>query len=117
VNGTLRGDVTGAPVNIPDPSIAEWFNTAAFVVPPTGQYGDARRNGIIGPGQVLFDMALTKVIPLKETRNVELRLSSTNVFNHPIYSSIDTVLSSPTFGRVISVSSMRAILLTARFRF
>ena len=117
VNGTLRADVTGQPVSLPDPSISEWFNTAAFVTPPVGQYGNARRNSIIGPGEVQFDMAMTKMIPLKETRNLELRISSTNIFNHPIYSAIDTVLNSPTFGRVISVSSMRAVLLTARFRF
>ncbi len=103
VNGTLRADVTGQPVTIPNPSISQWFNTGAFVIPPAGQYGDARRNSIIGPGEVLFDMAVTKVIPLRENRMLELRLSSTNVFNHPIYSSIDTVLNSPTFGRVISV--------------
>ncbi len=117
VNGTLRADVTGEPVSISNPSISEWFNTAAFTTPPVGQYGNARRNSIIGPGQVLFDMAMTKLIPLKETRSVELRISSSNVFNHPIYSSIDTVLNSPTFGRVISVSAMRSVLLTARFRF
>ena len=117
VNGTLRADVTGLPVNVPNPSINEWFNTAAFVIPPVGQYGDARRNSIIGPGEVLFDMAMTKLIPLKETRTLELRFSTTNVFNHPVYSSIDTVLNSPTFGRVISVSAMRAALVTARFRF
>ena len=52
-------------------------------------------------------MAMTKLIPLKETRSLELRFSASNVFNHPIYSSIDTVLNSPTFGRVISVSAMR----------
>jgi hypothetical protein len=117
VNGTLRADVTGQPVALANPGISEWFNTAAFATPPVGQYGNARRNSIIGPGQVLFDMALTKLIPVKETRSLELRVSSTNVFNHPIYSSIDTVLNSPTFGRVISVSSMRSVLLTARFRF
>ena len=117
VNGTLRADVTGLPVSIPNPSINKWFDTAAFVAPPPGQYGNARRNSIIGPGQVLFDMALTKLVPLKESRSLELRISSTNVFNHPIYSSIDTVLNSPTFGQVISVSAMRAVLLTARFRF
>jgi len=117
VNGTLRADVTGLPVSIPDPRIDQWFNTAAFVIPPAGQYGDARRNTIIGPGEVLFDMALTKVIQLRETRMLELRLSSSNVFNHPIYSAIDTVLNSPTYGRVISVSAMRSLLMTARFRF
>ena len=117
VNGTLRADVTALPVNIPNPSIDQWFNTAAFVIPPAGQYGNARRNSIIGPGEVLFDMAVTKLIQLKESRTLELRFSASNVFNHPIYSSIDTVVNSPTYGRVISVSSMRSALITARFRF
>jgi hypothetical protein len=102
---------------VPNPSIAQWFNTAAFVTPPSGQYGDARRNSIIGPGEVLFDMAMTKLIQLRESRTLELRMSASNVFNHPVYSSIDTVLNSPTFGRVTSVSSMRSVLMTARFRF
>jgi hypothetical protein len=117
VNGTLRANVTGLPVNIANPSIDQWFNTAAFVAPPAGQYGDTRRNSIIGPGEVLFDMALTKMIPLKESRNFELRFAANNIFNHPIYSAIDTVLNSPTYGRVISVSAMRSVLMTARFRF
>jgi trimeric autotransporter adhesin len=117
VNGTLRADVSGLPASISNPSINEWFNTAAFVTPPAGQYGNARRNSIEGPGQVLFDMAMTKLIPLKESRTVELRVSSNNVFNHPIYSSIDTVVNSLTYGRVISVGSMRTVLMTVRFRF
>jgi hypothetical protein len=117
VNGTLRADVTGEPVSISNPSVSEWFNTAAFVVPPAGQYGNARRNSVTGPGEVLFDMAMTKLIPLKESRTVELRFAASNVFNHPIYSSIDTVVNSPTFGQVISVASMRTVLMTARFRF
>ncbi len=117
VNGTLRPNVTGEPVTLPNPSIAEWFNTAAFIMPPLGQYGDARRNSIIGPGEVIFDMAMTKVFPLRESRMFEVRVSATNVFNHPVYTSIDTVVNSPTFGRVITVGAMRSVLMTARFRF
>ncbi len=117
VNGTLRANVTGEPVSLPNPSIAEWFNTEAFVAPPPGQYGDARRNSIIGPGEVVFDMAMTKVFPLKESRMFEVRMSATNVFNHPVYTSIDTVVNSPTFGRVTAVGAMRSVLMTVRFRF
>jgi trimeric autotransporter adhesin len=117
VNGTLRANVTGLPVSLSNPSIAEWFNTAAFVAPPLGQYGDAPRNSIIGPGEVIFDMAMTKVFPLKESRMFEVRMSATNVFNHPVYTSIDTVVNSPTFGRVTAVGAMRSVLMTARFRF
>ena len=117
-NGTLRPDlVPGQSIGISSPSIGEWFNTAAFVAPPAGQYGNARRNSIIGPGTKVFDMAFTKTVPLKESRVLELRAQATNIFNIPNYSAIDTVVNSPTFGRVTAVGAMRQVTITARFRF
>jgi len=117
-NGTLRPDlVPGQPIQISNPSIGAWFNTAAFAAPAPGQYGNARRNSIIGPGTHVFDMAFTKVFPLKESRVLEFRAQATNVFNTPQYTTIDTVLNSPTFGRVTGVAGMRQLTLTARFRF
>jgi hypothetical protein len=62
-------------------------------------------------------MAFTKVFPLKESRVLEFRAQATNVFNMPQYTSIDTVLNSPTFGRVTAVGGMRQFTMTARFRF
>ncbi len=117
INGTQRPDlVPGQSVSLPNPSVREWFNTAAFVL-PTGPYGDARRNSIIGPGTKVFDMAFTKIIPLKESRVLEFRAQATNIFNIPNYSSIDTSVTSPTFGRVTGVGAMRAFTMTGRFRF
>jgi uncharacterized membrane protein YgcG len=117
-NGTLRPDVVpGQAVSLANPSIREWFNKAAFVAPPTGQFGDARRNSIIGPGSKVFDMAFTKVFSLKEARVLEFRAQATNIFNIPNYSSIDTNLNSPTFGRVTAVGGMRQFTITSRFRF
>jgi len=117
-NGTLRPDlVPGQMIQLRNPSIAEWFNTAAFAEPPDGQYGTAGRNSIVGPPTHIFDMAFTKMVPLKESRVLELRAQATNVFNIPNYSSIDTSITSPTFGRVTAVGSMRQLTLTARFRF
>jgi len=117
-NGTLRPDlVPGQSVQLSNPSIAEWFNKAAFVAPPPGQYGNARRNSIIGPGSKVFDMAFTKIVPLKESRVLEFRAQATNVFNIPNYSGIDTSVTSPTFGRVTGVGAMRQFTITSRFRF
>ena len=117
-NGTLRPNlVPGESISIPNPSIGQWFNTAAFVAPPPGQYGDARRNSIIGPPTKVFDMAFTKIFPLKESRVLEFRAQATNIFNIPQYASIDTQVNSPTFGRVTAVGAMRALQLTSRFRF
>jgi trimeric autotransporter adhesin len=117
-NGTLRADlVAGQSVSLSHPSIAEWFNTAAFIAPTPGTYGDARRNSIIGPGSKVFDMAFTKLFPLKESRTLEFRAQATNIFNIPNYSSIDTNLNSPTFGQVTAAGAMRQFTMTARFRF
>jgi hypothetical protein len=117
-NGTLRPDlVPGQSVSLANHSIAEWFNTAAFVAPPAGQYGNARRNSILGPGSKVFDMAFTKIFPLKESRMLEFRAQATNIFNIPNYSTIDATVNSPTFGRVTAVGAMRQFTITARFRF
>lgn len=118
-NGTLRPNlVPGQSISLPNPSIGEWFNTAAFdSILPCGSYGNARRNSVIGPGLLLFDMAFTKVVPLKESRILEFRAQATNIFNIPNYTSIDTSVTSPTFGRVTAVGGMRQITMTARFRF
>jgi hypothetical protein len=119
-NGTLRLNlVPGQSISLPNPSIGEWFNKAAFVAPPQGAYGDARRNSIIGPGSKVFDMAFTKIVPLKESRVLEFRAQATNIFNLVNYSSIDTNFSptSLTFGRVTAAGAMRQFTITARFRF
>jgi len=65
----------------------------------------------------VFDMAFTKVVPLKEARVLEFRAQATNIFNMPNYSTIDTVVNSPTFGRVTAVGAMRQLTITSRFRF
>lgn len=127
-SGTIRANlVPGQSITIPNPSIQEWFNTSAFQAPrcdpltnPLGAacvYGDARRDSIIGPGSLLFDMALTKIFPMQEGRMLELRASASNVFNRPQYASINTTVNSPTFGQVTGVGAMRTMTLTARFRF
>jgi trimeric autotransporter adhesin len=116
-NGSLRADTTGLPVVISNPTIGEWFNTAAFVAPPEGQYGDAGRNSVIGPGQVVVNVALAKDFNFGETRNFEVRWQANNVLNTPPFTTIDTTVTSPTFGRVIGVGSMRTMQLVARYRF
>jgi hypothetical protein len=109
--------VPGQSVSLGHPTLREWFNTAAFVAPTGCAYGDARRNSIIGPGSTVFDMAFTKIFPLKEARTLEFRAQATNIFNLVNYSSIDTNLNSPTFGRVTAAGGMRQFTMTARFRF
>jgi len=134
VSGSLRANVTGAPVSLGNSTTREWFNTAAFCSPETSgsstpasgttcvnpsgtSFGDAGRNIIEGPGQVTFDMNLAKIITIKESRALELRFQAANVFNTAHFAGLNTVVNSFTFGEVTSVGSMRRVTLLARFRF
>jgi len=130
VSGSLRANVTGEPTTLANPTAQEWFNTAAFCSPsstagstntcvnPNGTiYGDAGRNIIEGPGEVLVDMSLSKTITIKESRALELRFQAANVFNFIDYTSINTTVNSLQFGQVTAAGATRRITLIARFRF
>ena len=116
-SGSLRADYNGEPISISNPTVAQWFNIAAFTVPPSGQFGTAGRNTIEGPGTVLFNFALAKDIPLRDMMAFEIRAEANNVFNHANFTGIDTNVNSPTYGQVISVGSMRKLQIFTRFRF
>jgi hypothetical protein len=125
VSGSQRANVVpGQSISLPNPTALEWFNTAGFCVPgvscvnPTGStFGDAGRNTIEGPGSIMINMSINRSIPIKESRNLDLRFTANNVFNHVNYASINTAVNSLTFGEVTSVGNMRRITVQARFRF
>ncbi|HZI56118.1 MAG TPA: TonB-dependent receptor, partial [Verrucomicrobiae bacterium] len=117
ITGAARPDIVpGQSIESSDPTIQQWFNTAAFAS-PAGVFGTAGRNIIIGPGSVSFDMAVSKNIQLKEMQGMEVRLSAANVFNTVHFTTIDSAFGSPTFGQVIGAGAMRKAQLTARYRF
>ncbi len=117
VTGSARPNLApGQSIQLGNPTIGEWFNTAAFTA-PAGVFGTAGRNIIIGPGTVAVDMAVSKNIQIKEMQALEVRLSATNVFNTVHFTSIDATFGSPTFGQVVGAGAMRKAQLTARYRF
>ena len=117
--GTLRPDrVPGTSITAGGGSVHRWFNTAAFAAPPPAAlYGTSPRNCIPGPGTVQNNMSLSKTMQLGDTSSMELRATSTNVFNTVQYAGVDATVATPTFGQVQSVHSMRMFNFMARFRF
>jgi hypothetical protein len=117
ITGAARPDLApGQSIQLGNPTIQEWFNTAAFAS-PAGVFGTAGRNTIIGPGTVSFDMSVAKNVQVKEMQSLEVRLSATNVFNMVHFTSIDATYGSPTFGQVVGTGAMRKAQLSARYRF
>jgi hypothetical protein len=116
-NGTLRADYTGAAIDVSNPTMAMFFNTAAFTVPAAGTFGNSARNLITGPSNTTFNMSMAKSLRYAGNRSISLRIQANNVLNMPQWGSIDTVVNSPTFGRVVSMRSMRSVQIIARFSF
>jgi hypothetical protein len=116
VNGTLRANYAGERIALDDPTVDRFFNTAAFSVPPAGQFGNAGRNIISGPRQFNANLGLSKNVNLTRNRGVTVRLQANNVFNTVQFSAIDAVVNSPTFGRIVGVRPMRSIQLITRIR-
>jgi hypothetical protein len=117
VNGSLRANYNGEAIQIGDRTWLHWFNTAAFTAPASGTYGNAGRNTIIGPASWVMNFVLSKNFPIREGQSMEVRAEADNVLNHANAGGIDTNLTSSTYGEVISVGSMRKMVLSARYRF
>jgi hypothetical protein len=117
VNGTLRADWNGQAIAVDHPTILTFFNTGAFSVPASGTFGNSARNLIVGPGQHNASMSLMKTVQIRQGRSISLRVQANNVFNTVQFGSIDTTVNSPTFGRVLSVRSMRSVQFNVRMGF
>jgi hypothetical protein len=82
--GTPRPDVVEN-VHVANPTIHEWFNTAAFAYAPYGTFGTAPRffSYLRGPGYQNWDTSIMKNWGLGESRRLQFRAEMFNTFNHP----------------------------------
>ncbi len=101
----LRPNVTGEPFYIFDSSLAGGrrlnVNAFDFEGVPSGQHGNFERNSIRWLGAWQVDLGLHRNFKFGENLNVQLRLESFNVFNHPNFSNPNTEVNRTPFGSVI----------------
>jgi hypothetical protein len=109
-----------------------FLNPAAYAAPQPGQWGDAGRDSILGPGQFSLNAALARTFRVKKRYNLDVRVDATNLLNHVVYSSWDTTLNpvtnpgansafttglNPLFGEPTATNAQRSLQVTARLRF
>jgi len=75
-----------------------WFNPTAFALPPLGQFGDAGRNILRGPGFAQFDAAVQKGFKLKESTKITFGAEAYNLLNHPNFAVPSNTQSPLTLG-------------------
>ncbi len=98
-------------------SIARWFNTAAFVPPPFGRFGNATRNPIHLPGLNQVDFAIVKQWRIKESHRLQFRSEFFNFFNHVNLGPPNMAPLSPDFGRITSAGDPRIIQFGLKYSF
>jgi hypothetical protein len=116
-NATNRPDQIGH-VSYPH-TVGEWFDTAAFVDPAVGAFGNAGHNSLRGPGRDNWNLSLFKSFVLNETRGsrLELRVESFNTWNHTEFDQVSNALGSSNFGQVTSAFDPRVFQLGAKLYF
>ena len=114
VTGSLRPSLTGVSVAAP---AGYYLNPAAYAVPAPGQWGNAGRNSMEGPGQFNLGAAVARTFQWTERLSLDWRIDATNVFNRETYTDVNTIIGGPQFGLPNLANTPRKIQSTLRLRF
>jgi len=102
----------------PQTSGGYYFDPSSFVPASLGQIGNAPRTICCGPGTANLDLAVHKIVPLRERMNLEFRTEIFNVFNHTQFFSPDgNITDGASFGQVSRARQPRMIQLALRLTF
>jgi Carboxypeptidase regulatory-like domain len=116
-------DFTGQPVNITNPhsnSGLQYFNPGAFTDNAIGTPGNARRRYFSGPGAFNTDLSLQRNFRISESKAVQFRLETFNVFNHTQFfgpTAVKGDVDNALFGHVVNAAPPRLIQLALKFNF
>jgi len=100
---------------------ANWINPAAFTLPAAGEFGDAPRDLLRGPGTWQVDIGGAKTIQFGERVQLEFRSEFFNIFNHPQLGqpqpTCDLSSSAPTgcptgFGSIINTVNLNTSIVS-----
>ena len=115
VTGSLRPDYVAIPGG--NPPAGRALNPAAYVTPAPGRWGNAGRNSITGPGQLVLNTALSRTFRGTDRVSMDFRVDAANVLNTVTYSAWNVVAGNPQFGLPAAANAMRTIQSSFRVRF
>jgi hypothetical protein len=90
----------------------QYYNPNAFILPPTGTYGNLGRNTLIGPGVAELDLSVLKSTAITEKIKLQFRAELFNILNranfgtpNPVVFASATPTPSPTAGVITATST------------
>jgi hypothetical protein len=95
------------------PTALKWFDPTAFTIPSAYTYGNSGRDILRSDGLVNLDTTLKKNFEFSEFRNLEIRLETFNLLNHPTFAAPNATIGSSSAGRVTSTLNANRIFQAA----
>jgi Carboxypeptidase regulatory-like domain len=107
-----------------NPSVSEWFNTAAFVEPAPYTFGNSGRDVLLGPSYKDLDLSLSKSFPIRklgEGGQFQIRADATDLLNNPNFAIVnnasDVEIGALGVGVITTANTYRQFQLGARLTF
>jgi hypothetical protein len=113
-------------------NVDHWYNPACFTLPPAYTFGNAARDAYQGPNILNFDFSLFKSFKLTESKSLQFRVETFNLFNRANFSppggttngaysggagTIGTDFGTPNFMKILSAAPARQIQFALKFLF
>ena len=96
-------DKVGNP-HVSNPSLAEWFNPAAFALPAPYTFGNTAPNSLFGPHYFNWDTGIFKKFSLSEKFKLTFRADLFNALNHPNFGNPNNDISQSSAGTITGTS-------------
>jgi hypothetical protein len=113
-----RPDLVGTPsADCGGDALVNCIDPAAYALPAQFTFGNAPRNHLRGPGDVITDLTLSKSFGLGGPAELQFRVEAFNVFNTVNFNNPGSTFGTANFGRITSAQDMRQIQLGARLTF
>jgi hypothetical protein len=116
-NVIIPDQVYGAPKTLTtylNPAAFQCAGSNAACTVFSGQFGNLGRNAIYGPGQINWDMAISRRFKVNERWSLAFRSDFFNIMNHPNWSNPTTNATSGTFGQITTFGAPRIIQLSMK---
>lgn len=110
-NANQGVDQVGDP-HLSHPTIAEWFNTAAYQAPAQYTYGTVGRNTLRSDGYKDLDLSIFRDFTMERVR-AEFRAEAFNLTNTPVWAAPKSTLNNKTFGTISGTASTQRELQMA----
>lgn len=115
VTGAVRPQLTGEPLGaVP---AGHYLNPEAFAAPRQGEWGNAGRGSVRGPGSFFLSATVSRSFRVHGRANVTWQMTATNLLNQVTRTGVNTFVGSPQFGLPIGFAPARRLNMQLQVTF